>query len=197
MSDGSKEGVGHPQELHESPPTPLPSLQQELDEFWRKTLEEINNTVNFNDHVLPASYVAKMIRDNQGSFTMSSDTPPCVAKLLEIFIQELTVRAWMCAKSHDRSSTILESDIYEAISSSESHAFLNDVLQRSRINHDQVNMSSNAPQLQQENERLADPTDPLCKSREQALQIPKDNLDPAISAQPSPVELKNNEDSTC
>ncbi|CAO2141324.1 unnamed protein product [Urochloa humidicola] len=193
MSNGSKEGVGS-QELHESSPTPLPSLQQELDEFWKKTLEDIENTSNLNDHILPVSYVAKIIRDNQGSFMMSSETPPCVTKVLEIFIQELTVRAWMCAKSHDRSSTILESDIYEAINSSESHAFLKDLLQRPR--------SINALQPHQESHLIAatstlignGPTDALYKLGEQALQIPKDNLDPATSAQPGLVELKNNED---
>ncbi|CAN6374886.1 unnamed protein product [Urochloa humidicola] len=189
MSNESK-GVGS-QDLHESPPTPLPS--QELDEFWKKTLEDIENTVNFNDHILPVSYVAKIIRDNQGSLMMSAETSPCVTKVLEIFIQELTVRAWMCAKSHDRPSTILESDIYEAINSSESHAFLKDLLQRPR--------SINVLQPQQESHLIAatstltenGPTD-LYKSGEQALQIPKDNLDPATSAQPGLVELKNIED---
>ncbi|RCV37725.1 hypothetical protein SETIT_8G085800v2 [Setaria italica] len=205
MSNGSKERFGHPQELHGLPPTPLTSLQQkELDEFWRKTVEDIENTMNFDNHILPMSYVAKIIRDNQGSLMISSETPSCLTKVLEIFIQELTLRAWMCAKSHDRSSTILESDIYEAINSKESYVFLNDVLQRLETNHTQASMSSNAPQLHQESHFLAATStlkengamDPLTKPRDQAFQIPKDNLVPAINAQPDPLELKNDEDLT-
>lgn len=149
MAIGSLEGAGHQQEFHGSPPTALPSAQQEeLDDFWRKTQEDIESTMDFNNHILPMSYVAEIIRDYQGSFMMSSDTPPVLTKLVEIFTQELTVRASMCAKSHER-TTILESDIYEAINSVESYVFLNDVLQRPRANHDQAPMSSNVPQLQQ------------------------------------------------
>ena len=149
MSSGSNGGAGRPQELHGSPPTPLPSLQQqELDEFWRKVVGEIENTVNFNNHTIPMSSVVEIIREHQGGLMISSETPPVVAKVLEIFVQELTFRASMCAKSHGRSS-ILGSDIYEAINSGESYVCLNNVLRRAVTNHDQASMSSNAPQLQQ------------------------------------------------
>ncbi|KAF8730715.1 hypothetical protein HU200_016576 [Digitaria exilis] len=202
MAIGSMEGAGHPQEFHGSPPTALPSAQQqELDDFWRKIQEDIENTMDFNNHILPMSYVAEIIRDYQGSFMMSSDTPPVLTKLVEIFTQELTVRASMCAKSHER-TTILESDIYEAINSVESYVFLNDVLQRPRANHDQAPMSSNVPQLQQESHFLAatstltgnGPSDPFFKLGEQAFQFPEDNLVPTIRVQPDHLELKNDED---
>jgi nuclear transcription factor Y gamma len=150
MSNGSKEGSGHPEELNGSPATNLPSLQQqELDDFWRKTVEDIENTMNFDNPILPMSCVEKIIRDKQGSFMVSPETPSFMTKGLEIFIQELSVRAWICAKSHDRPNTILESDIYEAINSRESYVFLNDVLQRPGTDHDQTSMFSNAPQLHQ------------------------------------------------
>lgn len=179
MSSGSKGGAGRPQELHGSAPTPLPSLQpQELDEFWRKIVVEIENTVNFNNHTITMSSVVEIIREHQGGLMMSSETPPVVTKVLEIFIQELTVRASMCAKSHGRSS-ILESDIYEAINSGESYVCLNNVLRRAVTNHDQASMSSNAPQLQQEphfvaaTSRLIEngATDHPYKSGEEATQI--------------------------
>ena len=94
------------------------------------------------------SSVVEIIREHQGGLMISSETPPVVAKVLEIFVQELTVRASMRAKSHGRSS-ILGSDIYEAINSGESYVCLNNVLRRAVTNHDQASMSSNAPQLQQ------------------------------------------------
>ncbi|RLM69053.1 hypothetical protein C2845_PM17G05650 [Panicum miliaceum] len=192
MPSGSKGGAGCPQELHGSPPTPLPSLQQqELDEFWRKIVGDIENTVNFNNHTIPMSSVVQIIREHQGGLMMSSETPSVVTKVLEIFVEELTVRAWMCAKSHDRSS-ILESDIYEAINSSESYVCLNDVRQRAVANHDQASMSSTGSQLQQEPHFVAatskliedGPTDHPYKSGEEASQIPEDNPAPTTSAEP-------------
>ncbi|KAF8711446.1 hypothetical protein HU200_029481 [Digitaria exilis] len=201
MAIGSLEGAGHQQEFHGSPPTALPSAQQEeLDDFWRKTQEDIESTMDFNNHILPMSYVAEIIRDYQGSFMMSSDTPQVLTKLVEIFTQELTVRASMCAKSHERTAILESSDIYEAINSVESYVFLNDVLQRPRANHDQAPMSSNVLQLQQESHFLAatstrnGPTDPFSKLGEQAFQFHEDNLVPTIRVQPDHLELKNDED---
>ncbi|OEL37340.1 hypothetical protein BAE44_0001642 [Dichanthelium oligosanthes] len=205
MANGSKEGPEHPHELNGSPATPLPSpQQQEIDEFWRKTLEDIENTANLNNHALPLTSVAKIIRDNQGSLMMSSDTPPFLTKLLEILVQELIVRASMFAISHDR-STILESDIYEAINSRESYVFLSDVLPMYGTNPDQTSMSNNVPQLQQVHmgsQFLATtstliengPTDPLYKLGEQSFQFPKDTLVSTTNTQPDPLELKNDED---
>ncbi|OEL19614.1 hypothetical protein BAE44_0019367 [Dichanthelium oligosanthes] len=155
----------------------------------------LENTVNFNNHILPVLF-AEISRDTKGSFMMSSDTPPVLTKLLDIFIQELTVRASMCATSHDR-STILEPNIYEVINSHESYVFLNDVLPRHGTNPNRPSMSSNSPQLLQESLVATSiliengPTDPCNKSGEQDFQFSKDNLVPTINAQPNPMELKN------
>ncbi|OQU83181.1 hypothetical protein SORBI_3005G089101 [Sorghum bicolor] len=128
MSNGSEDRSEHPQELNGSSPTPLMTPQeQEIDDFWRRRQEDIENLMNFNNHNLPIENIEEIIRANLGSVMTSSDTPPYVTKLCELFIQELAIRAWMCASSHGR-YTILESDITEAINSTKPYSFLNGVL---------------------------------------------------------------------
>jgi nuclear transcription factor Y gamma len=149
MSNGSEDRSEHPQELNGSSPTPLMTPQeQEIDDFWRRRQEDIENLMNFNNHNLPIENIEEIIRANLGSVMTSSDTPPYVTKLCELFIQELAIRAWMCASSHGR-YTILESDITEAINSTKPYSFLNGVLPRHGTNHDQESTSSNMSQLLQ------------------------------------------------
>lgn len=146
MSNGSEERGAHPQEFHGSPSTPLMTPQEQaIDEFWRRQ-EDIENIMNFNNHNLPMANIEEIIRANLGSVMTSSDTPPFVTKLCELFIQELAIRAWMCASSHGR-FTILESDIIEAINSTKPYIFLNGVLQRHGINLDQESTANNMSQL--------------------------------------------------
>uniref|UniRef100_A0ACD5WT18 Uncharacterized protein n=1 Tax=Avena sativa TaxID=4498 RepID=A0ACD5WT18_AVESA len=58
---------------------------------------------------------------------ISADTPAFLSKLCELFVQELAVRAWACAESHNR-RIILDSDIAEAVAYTESYDFLIPVL---------------------------------------------------------------------
>ncbi|OEL25184.1 hypothetical protein BAE44_0013795 [Dichanthelium oligosanthes] len=149
MSNGSNERSEDPQEFHVLPSTPLTiSQEQEIDEFWRRSQEDTENIVDFNNHILPMDHITEIIKANQGSI-MSYDTPPFVTKLCELFIQELTICAWMCASSHGRRFIILESDIIEAINSKPC-VFLNDVLQRHGINLDQASTFNSASKVQQE-----------------------------------------------
>jgi len=153
MSNGSEERSEHAQELHGSPSTPLMTPQEQaIDEFWRRRQEDIDNLMNFNCHNLPMANIEEIIRANLGTVMTSSDTPPFVTKLCELFIQELAIRAWMCASSHGR-FTILESDITKAINSTKPYIFLNGVLQRHETNHDQESTSSNTSQLLQVRKR--------------------------------------------
>ncbi|CAD6246815.1 unnamed protein product [Miscanthus lutarioriparius] len=92
--------MDRPINIHTSPRTPLSlSRQQMIEEFWMKKQEEIEVTEDFRERTIPVT---------------------CLKK-------ELSVHAWACASSHNR-STILDSDIAEAIASIESYDFLNDVL---------------------------------------------------------------------
>jgi nuclear transcription factor Y gamma len=98
-----------------------------IEEFWMKKKEEIEAIEDFGEHTIPVTYVKKVICAEKGKMMITSDTPTFLTKACEIFVQELSVHAWVCASSHNR-STILDSDIAEAIAFIESYDFLNDVL---------------------------------------------------------------------
>uniref|UniRef100_A0A453S9R9 Transcription factor CBF/NF-Y/archaeal histone domain-containing protein n=1 Tax=Aegilops tauschii subsp. strangulata TaxID=200361 RepID=A0A453S9R9_AEGTS len=106
----------------------LPAPQQRaVDGFWRERQEEMEATVDFNDRILPMARLKRLIRAEEDGMMIAADTPAYLAKLCELFVQELAVRAWACAQSHRR-RIILESDIAEAAAYTESYDFLATVL---------------------------------------------------------------------
>jgi nuclear transcription factor Y, gamma len=117
-----------PINIRTSPRTPLSlSEQQTIKEFWRKKQEEIEAIEDFGEHTIPVTCLKKVICAKKGKMMMTSDTPTFMTKACKIFVQELSLSAWMCANSHNR-SIVLDSDIAESIASIESYGFLNDVL---------------------------------------------------------------------
>jgi nuclear transcription factor Y, gamma len=123
----------------------------DIAEFWRRRWEDIEKIVDFEEHVLPMDFIEKIILAENADMRMTIDTPPVMSKVYELFIQELSFRAWKCAMSHGR-NIILESDITEAVASTNSYNFLNGVLH----NHGepcstsmvQASTSNITPQLQ-------------------------------------------------
>ncbi|KAF8658043.1 hypothetical protein HU200_059507 [Digitaria exilis] len=81
----------------------------------------------------------KVLCTEKGKMMMKFDTPSYLTKACEIFVQELSFRAWICANSHHR-KIILDSDIAEAIASIESYDFLNDVIRTHQGEHNSFHM---------------------------------------------------------
>ncbi|KAL6897342.1 hypothetical protein ACP4OV_007038 [Aristida adscensionis] len=131
MSSGQKEQMQHSEEVRQSNMIPLSDQQyHEIDEFSRRRQEEMEEIVDIEEKNILMTHLLRVINNAEcGGIIMSPDTPPFLAKLYELFTQELYVRAWICAKSHDR-CIILESDIVETLASTESYGFLRDMLHR-------------------------------------------------------------------
>ena len=64
---------------------------------------------------------------------ISAEAPTLFAKACEIFIEELTLRAWTHAEENKR-RTIQKSDISTAVSKSDMYDFLIDIVPRGRNN---------------------------------------------------------------
>ncbi|RLN30337.1 hypothetical protein C2845_PM05G07580 [Panicum miliaceum] len=110
------------------------SEQQMVEEFWRKKQHEIEAIEDFGERTIPMTRLRKVICAEKGKMMMTFDTPSFLTKACEIFVQELSFHAWMRAKFHHR-SIILDSDIAEAIGSTNSYDFLNDVLHAHHEEH--------------------------------------------------------------
>ncbi|CAL4898789.1 unnamed protein product [Urochloa decumbens] len=127
--------MDHRIDIRSPPRKPMPVSQQEMiDDFWRKRQVEIEEIQDFGDRAIPMTRVKKVICDGKGKMMMTFDTPSFLTKACEIFVQEIAFRAWMCANSHHR-SIILDSDIAEAISSTQTYDFLNDILNAHQEEH--------------------------------------------------------------
>ncbi|KAM3191759.1 hypothetical protein ACQJBY_069166 [Aegilops geniculata] len=127
--EGAGTGAGEGRvEVRTGPRPALPAPQQRaVDGFWRERQEEMEATVDFSDRILPMARLKRLIRAEEDGMMIAADTPAYLAKLCELFVQELAVRAWACAQSHHR-RIILESDIAEAAAYTESYDFLATVL---------------------------------------------------------------------
>uniref|UniRef100_A0A0E0JI66 Core Histone H2A/H2B/H3 domain-containing protein n=1 Tax=Oryza punctata TaxID=4537 RepID=A0A0E0JI66_ORYPU len=119
-------------EVHRSLRPPMPMAQQEMDEFWRDRQKEIEMTKDFSEHTIPMARLKKVASSQKGNMMMTFDMPAFLSKMCELFVQELAVRAWACAQSHNR-CIILDTDIAEAIASTESYDFLVDILHNHRV----------------------------------------------------------------
>ncbi|BAF17058.1 uncharacterized protein [Oryza sativa Japonica Group] len=105
----------------------LAQQRHAMEEFWRRSQEQIEASAGNHEHILPIDCVKNVIRPKNDAMMLSADTPTFVTKLCELFVQELTLRAWVCANSHNR-DIILGTDIAEAITTTESYHFLGNVL---------------------------------------------------------------------
>ncbi|TVU49869.1 hypothetical protein EJB05_01208, partial [Eragrostis curvula] len=120
--------MDRPLDIRTSPMTPTTaSEKQRIEAFWKKRKEEIEAIEDFGERAIPMTRMKKLICAEKGDMMMTFDTPSFLTKACEIFVQELAFHSWMCAESH-HPSIILESDIAEAIATTESYDFLKDIL---------------------------------------------------------------------
>ncbi|XP_006661675.1 nuclear transcription factor Y subunit C-1-like [Oryza brachyantha] len=128
MSIPPKEGVDPSQEDDTLSRLQLLAQQRRtMEKFWSWTHEQIEESSGGQELILPIARVKNVIHAEEGGMMLSADTPAFVTKLCEIFVQELILRAWLCADSHNR-EIILGTDIVEAITTTESYHFLGNVL---------------------------------------------------------------------
>ncbi|GJJ68676.1 nuclear transcription factor Y, gamma [Entomortierella parvispora] len=131
--------MGHP------PPLPLqhhhdPSLahqqpmhqahQHLLNAFWSRQMYEVQNVAqDYKLHHLPLARIKKVMKTDDDVKMISSEVPMIFDKGCEIFITELTLRAWIHAEENKR-RTLQRSDIAAAISKTDLFDFLIDIVPR-------------------------------------------------------------------
>jgi len=100
-----------------------------LRKFWREQMEEIQATSDFKTHLLPLARIKKIMKSDEDVRMISSEAPVLFAKACEMFILELTTRAWVHAQESKR-RTLLRSDIAAAITKTDIFDFLVDIVPR-------------------------------------------------------------------
>ncbi|EPX71617.1 CCAAT-binding factor complex subunit Php5 [Schizosaccharomyces octosporus yFS286] len=128
-----------------------------LAEYWQKAIDTLeNNDQAIKTLHLPLARIKKVMKTDEEvrNKMISAEAPFLFAKGSEIFVTELTMRAWLLAKKNQR-RTLQRSDIANAISKSEMYDFLIDI-----ISKDNVSPAPSVSQSQVVNQSTAMPSTP-------------------------------------
>ncbi|RZB66623.1 nuclear transcription factor Y subunit gamma, partial [Asbolus verrucosus] len=126
--------------------------QNVLNQFWPKALEEIKaiRNMDLKQQVLPLARIKKIMKLDEDVKMISAEAPLLFAKAAEIFIQELTLRAWIHTEDNKR-RTLQRNDIAMAISKYDQFDFLIDIVPRDDMKpakpRDDSNRSSGSDQV--------------------------------------------------
>eukprot|EP00462_Mataza_sp_D1_P021242 CAMPEP_0175136854 /NCGR_PEP_ID=MMETSP0087-20121206/9501_1 /TAXON_ID=136419 /ORGANISM="Unknown Unknown, Strain D1" /LENGTH=283 /DNA_ID=CAMNT_0016419645 /DNA_START=22 /DNA_END=873 /DNA_ORIENTATION=- len=98
--------------------------------FWQKELAKIDQ-IDFNNlkHPLPLARIKKIMKSDEDVRMISQEAPILFSKACELFVLDLTIRAWSHTDQNNR-RTLQRSDVAAAINSNEMFDFLVDLVPR-------------------------------------------------------------------
>ncbi|KAL0450037.1 UNVERIFIED_CONTAM: Nuclear transcription factor Y subunit C-3 [Sesamum latifolium] len=104
-------------------------LKQNIQGFWRERMAEICDAPSDvrAQHTLPLARIKKVMKSDEQVKMISADTPVVFAKACEMFIMELTLRAWMHTQENKR-RTLQRNDVANAIRDEDLLSFLKDIV---------------------------------------------------------------------
>ena len=99
--------------------------------FWQA---QNDNVIIDEKHALPLARIKKVMKldSDISSMMISGEVPILLSKCCELFILELTLRAWQETDYHKR-RTMSRSDIVDACSKCDMYDFLVDIIQREQL----------------------------------------------------------------
>ncbi|CAK8691347.1 unnamed protein product [Clavelina lepadiformis] len=102
-----------------------------LQGFWQKQLEEVQRTDanDFKVQELPLARIKKIMKMDDDVKMISAEAPLLFAKAAQMFITELSLRAWIHTEENKR-RTLQRNDIATAISKFDQFDFLIDIVPR-------------------------------------------------------------------
>ncbi|ODV82266.1 histone-fold-containing protein, partial [Suhomyces tanzawaensis NRRL Y-17324] len=99
-------------------------------QYWQETINLIeHDDHDFKNHQLPLARIKKVMKTDEDVRMISAEAPILFAKGCDVFITELTMRAWIHAEENKR-RTLQKSDIAAALTKSDMFDFLIDVVPR-------------------------------------------------------------------
>ncbi|EFX84357.1 hypothetical protein DAPPUDRAFT_46746 [Daphnia pulex] len=107
---------------------------QALNSFWPKVAEDVKilNNNDFKQQELPLARIKKIMKLDDDVKMISAEAPVLFSKAAELFITELTLRAWIHTEDNKR-RTLQRNDIAMAISKYDQFDFLIDIVPRDEL----------------------------------------------------------------
>jgi nuclear transcription factor Y gamma len=96
-------------------------IQEIITAFWQDQYQRVQKEpIETKNHLLPLARIKKVMKsdDDTKHMMISQEAPLLFNKACELFILEMTIRAWMHTEEHKR-RTLQKSDIVGAISQSD------------------------------------------------------------------------------
>ncbi|KAG7086749.1 hypothetical protein E1B28_002681 [Marasmius oreades] len=122
--------------MSHSQPTPTPyvqpgdALNDFLRSFWQRLIDEAEQeTPDYRHPALPLARIKKVMKSDPDVKMIAADAPILFCKACEIFISEITARAFINADSNKR-RTLSRSDITKALAKCDQFDFLIDIVPR-------------------------------------------------------------------
>lgn len=108
--------------------------QQALEYFWPRVMEETRNLGlnEFKNQELPLARIKKIMKLDKDVKMISAEAPVLFARAAEIFITELSLRAWVHTEDNKR-RTLQRNDIAMAITKYDQFDFLIDIVPRDEL----------------------------------------------------------------
>lgn len=107
----------------------MQELNAKLQQFWAEQMTEVQQATDFKNHLLPLARIKKIMKSDEDVRMISAEAPVLFAKACEMFILELTHRAWAQTEEAKR-RTLQRSDISAAIQKTDIFDFLIDIVPR-------------------------------------------------------------------
>ncbi|KAF8427263.1 histone-fold-containing protein [Tirmania nivea] len=106
-----------------------------LTTYWQQIITQLENEDHdYKMHQLPLARIKKVMKADPEVKMISAEAPILFAKGCDIFITELTIRAWIHAEENKR-RTLQRSDIASALAKSDMFDFLIDIVPREEATH--------------------------------------------------------------
>jgi nuclear transcription factor Y gamma len=121
-------------------------LQQQLQHFWATQFQEIQEVTDFKNHSLPLARIKKIMKADEDVRMISAEAPVIFARACEMFILELTLRAWNHTEENKR-RTLQKNDIAAAITRTDIFDFLVDIVPREDLKDDVLASIPRGPTL--------------------------------------------------
>ncbi|KAM4700239.1 LOW QUALITY PROTEIN: nuclear transcription factor Y subunit gamma [Discoglossus pictus] len=127
--------------------------QQSLQSFWPRVMEDIRNLTvkDFRVQELLCTHQKKSMKLDEDVKMISAEAPVLFAKAAQIFITELTLRAWIHTEDNKR-RTLQRNDIAMAITKFDQFDFLIDIVPRDELK---------PPKRQEEVRQAVTPAEPV------------------------------------
>lgn len=94
-----------------------------VDNYWKTVLNYVSTSSIYKENSLPLARIKRLMKVEQEVSKVASEVPLLFSRLTEIFIEELTLRAWQYTEKGKR-RILQRSDVCSGAKSSDIYDFL-------------------------------------------------------------------------